>query len=283
MQKILVIGSTGKVGHALVQQLAQAGEHVRAATRNPVGITPSAGVEPTLFDYTDLSTFEPALTGVNRIFLMEPQPPLEGPAPQFMLPLVEAAARNQCKIVLMSSASAEFDQYEPLLEVEAAVKSTGRPFVILRPNWFMDNFHTMWLEPIVGAGIIPVPADGSCSAFIDSRDVAACAAAALRRDDINFHTFTLSGPEALTYYEAAAALTRASGRPISYVPIDDASFRQSLTDAGLPAEHVGYIAGLFGPTREGRAAEVSHAVQELTGRPPRTFAQYAGDHASAWK
>src|SRR6202011_2859909 len=141
----------------------QAGEQVRAAIRNPASLTPSANVEPTFFDYTDPSTFESALVGVNRVFLMEPQPPLDGPSQQFMIPLVEAAAKNKCKIVLMSSASAEFDDAEPLLHVEAAIKATGRPFVILRPNWFMDNFHTIWLDPILQAGIIPVPAGTSSS------------------------------------------------------------------------------------------------------------------------
>jgi len=178
MQKILVIGSTGKVGQALIHELTQAGEQVRAATRKPATLTPSANIEPTFFDYTDPSTFESALAGVSRIFLMEPQPPLDGTPQQFMIPLVEAAANNKCKIVLMSSASAEFDDTEPLQQVEAAIKATGRPFVILRPNWFMDNFHTMLLEPILQAGIIPAPAGTSSSAFIDSRDIAAAAAAA---------------------------------------------------------------------------------------------------------
>lgn len=184
---------------------------------------------------------------------------------------------------MMSSASADFDDSEPLLHVEAAIKATGRPFVILRPNWFMDNFHTMWLEPILQAGIIPVPAGTSRSAFIDSRDIAAAAAAALGSDKTNDRTYTLTGPEALTYEEAAAAISHASGRTLAYVPIDDTSFTKSLLDAGLPADHATYITGLFGHTREGRASQITNAVEELTGRLPRSFAQYAHGHASAWK
>ncbi len=234
MQKILVIGSTGKVGRELVQQLARAGEQVRAATRHPEAITPSWQVEPVAFDYTNPATFAAALEGADRVFMMEPQPPLDGPSHQYMIPLVEAVAHRGAKIVLMSSASVEFDTQEPLLEVEAAVKATGQPYVILRPNWFMDNFHTMWLEPILAAGVIPAPAGDSLTAFIDARDVASAAAAALCRDEADFRTLTLSGPEAISYYEAAAMIAESTGRRVSYVPIDDAAFRQSLLDAHLP-------------------------------------------------
>jgi len=283
MQKILVIGSTGKVGQALVQELARAGEHVRAATRNPSGLTPSAGLEPILFDYTNPDTFEAVLDGVNRVFIMEPQPPVDGGAHEFMVQLVEAAVHNKCKIVLMSSASSEFDDSEPLLKVEAAIKASNRPFGILRPNWFMDNFHTLWLESILHAGIVPVPAGTSRSAFVDSRDVASCAAVALRSDNLSGQTFTLTGPESLTYEMATTILSQVSGRLIRYVPIDDASFTQSLLDAGLPVDYANYITNLFVRTREGRAATVTQTVEDLTGQPPRSFLQYAKDHASEWR
>jgi uncharacterized protein YbjT (DUF2867 family) len=283
MQKILVLGSTGKVGHALTQQLLQAGEQVRAATRNPDGFVPTPGVEPVLFDYTDPSTFEPALETCNRVFLLEPQPSLPAAPYTFMAPFIEAAGRNRCKIVLMSSASVEFDSNDPLHPVEEAVLRSGRPFVILRPNWFMDNFHTLWLDPIAQASIIPLPAGDSRTSFVDSRDIATAASAALRGDHLNGSTFTLTGPQALTYAEAAATLSTIIGRRIDYVPLEDDAFVQSLLKAGLPLDDAKYITGLFGPTRDGAAAGISLDVEKLTGQPPRTFAQYARDHASAWQ
>lgn len=283
MHKLLVLGSTGKVGHALTQHLLQAREQVRAATRNPDGFVPSPGVEPVLFDYTDPSTFEPALQTCNRVFLLEPQPSLPAPLHTFMAPFIEAASRSRCKIVLMSSASVEFDSNDPLRPVEDAVIGSGRPFVILRPNWFMDNFHTLWRDPIAQASIIPLPAGDSRTSFVDSRDVGAAASAALRGDHLNGNTFTLTGPQALTYAEAAATLSTITGRRIEYVPLEDDAFTQSLLKAGLPLEDARYITGLFGPTREGAAAGISPDVEKLTGQPPRTFTQYAQDHASAWQ
>jgi uncharacterized protein YbjT (DUF2867 family) len=282
MQKILVIGSTGNVGSTLTQQLIASGETVRAATRNPAAYPATAGVEPVPFDYADPSTFEPALEGTDRVFLLEPQPPLNMAPGEFMIPFIEAAARGGRKIVLMSSASVVFDEDEPLLKVEHALKQTHARYVILRPNWFMDNFHTLWLAPILQAGIIPVPAADSLTAFIDARDIAAAAAAALRDDHQNGQTFTLTGPQALTYSQVASAISAAAGRPVQYVPVDDHSFTQSLLEAGLPREHALYITKLFQHTRTGAALELTASVQQLTARPPHTFEQYANDNAPAW-
>ncbi|HMF52965.1 MAG TPA: SDR family oxidoreductase [Edaphobacter sp.] len=282
MQKILILGSTGKVGHALTQQLVGAGEQVRAATRNPDGFAPTHGIEPVLFDYTDPSTFEPALQSCNRVFLLEPQPSLPAALHTFMIPFIEVASRSRCKIVMMSSASVAFDSTDPLRLVEEAVIRSGRPFVILRPNWFMDNFHTLWLEPIRQSGVIPLPAGDSRTSFVDSRDVATAGAAALRSNQFNGSTFTLTGPQALTYTEAAAVLSKVCGREIHYIPLEDEPFTQSLLDAGLSLEAAEYITGLFGPTREGAAAGITPDVEKLTGQPPRTFSHYAQDNISAW-
>jgi uncharacterized protein YbjT (DUF2867 family) len=283
MNQILVIGSTGKVGQTLVKELVRAGEQVRAATRDPSKLPPSKGIEPVSFDYADRATFAHALAGSNRVFFLEPQVPSEKSPAEIISPFLEAATRNGRKLVFMSTASAEFGESEPLLEVERAVERSGAPFVILRPNWFMDNFHTLWLPPIKEAGLIPVPAAESRSSFIDSRDIARSAAAALRTDRFNGRAIKLTGPESLTYGEAAAILSTAAGREIQYVPVDDAAFIQSLIAAGLPPDYAEYIAWLFRNTCDGSAAEVTNGVEELTGQVARTLAQYARDHAAAWK
>jgi len=284
MNKILVVGGTGKVGGVVVEELARAGEPVRAGTRNPAKTTLPAGVEPVALDLANPSTFSPALQGCNRVFLMEPPVPSDTPPEKFMLPFLEAAARDGRKVVLMTTLSVNFDETEPMRSVEAALQKTGTPFVILRPNWFMDNFHTLWIEPIKHAGVIPVPAADSRSAFIDTRDIGACGAAVLRTDRYNGRALGLSGPEALTYGEAATAISKAVGREIQYVPMDDEAFIKSLVDAGQPAGLAEYITWLFRWTRKGvAAADVLPTVQELTGRAPRTFSQYAQDHAAAWK
>src|SRR5882762_6561284 len=92
MKKILVIGSTGKVGGALTEALVRAGQSVKAATRSPEKFDASNGVESVRFDYADASTYASALDGVDRVFMMEPQPPLDDSSDKRMIPFLEEAA-----------------------------------------------------------------------------------------------------------------------------------------------------------------------------------------------
>lgn len=280
MKQILVIGSTGNVGRNLVKELAQSGEQVRAAMRVPDRGKVPAGVEPVKFDYRDPGTFGATLEGVDRVFVMGPPEP----APhKVMIPFIEAAARGGRKIVLMSVMGAELDDQASLRQAELAVEAFGAPFVALRPNWFMDNFHTFWIDPILQAGVIPLPAADGRTSFVDARDIAAAAAAALRTDRFDGKAFTLTGPEALTYGEAAVVVSKAAGKEIRYVPVSDDEFVHTSVSAGVPEDLARYLAALFEFVREGGAAEISSAVKQLTGHEPRTLAQYAATYAQAWR
>ncbi len=280
MKSILVIGSTGNVGRALTEELARSGEHVRAATRNVSQVKAREGIEPVRFDYDDPRTFAPALEGSNRVFLIGPPTPTPH---HVMIPFLQEATRDSRKVVLMTAMGTEFDDSAPLRQAELVLERSGASFVILRPNWFMDNFHTAWLQPIREEGVIPLPAGDSRTSLIDARDIGASAAAALRTGRFDGRAVTLTGPEPLTYAEAAEILSKAAGREIRYVAVDDESFVKSLTTAGAPADLARYLAVLFGFARQGATAAVSAGVEELTGRAPRTLAQYAKDHAPAWK
>jgi uncharacterized protein YbjT (DUF2867 family) len=152
----------------------------------------------------------------------------------------------------------------------------------LRPNWFADNFHTAWL-PGITHGVIAVPAGDGRSSFIDVRDVAASAAAALTTERFDGRAFDLTGPEAQSYGEAAEVLSRVTGLPIAYTPIDDEAFVRMLTGAGVPPDYAKFLATIFEPVRQGWTARVTGAVQELTGRAPRSVEEYARDHVAAFR
>jgi uncharacterized protein YbjT (DUF2867 family) len=282
MGKVLVLGSTGNVGGAVVEGLAAAGEQVRAGARDPKRVKAGPGVEAVRFDYADPATFGPALEGVDRVFLLAPAGVTQAHA--LLSPFVTEATRGAGRrIVLMTASGVEFNEAAPLRQVELQVERSGAPYVFLRPNWFMDNFHTYWHAPLSQAGVIPVPAADSRSAFIDTRDIAAAAVGALRSARFERRAFTLTGPESLTYAEAAAVLSQAAGRTLRYTPVEDGPFLASLVQAGLPQDYAGLLTALFGFVRQGAAARVTGDVQELAGRPPRTLAQYAQDHAQAFR
>ena len=193
--------------------------------------------------------------------------------------MIAAAAARRVKLVMLSVLGADADDANPYRRGEIALVASGTPYVILRPNWFADNFHSFWLAGI-RLGVIAVPAAEGRTSFIDARDIAASAAAALRTDRFDGQAFNLTGPEALGYAEAATILSAATGRPIRYLSVDDAAFIATLTDAGMPKDYAAFLASIFHPVREGWTAAVTGDVATLTGAVPRRLAEYAAYHAA---
>ncbi|HEX8048040.1 SDR family oxidoreductase [Rhizobium sp.] len=272
--KILVLGATGNVGRPLVAALLAKGEKVKAASRAG---KPIEGAEGVAFDYADPSTFGPAFDGVDRAYVL-----LAGgyaDSKELLTPVIEAAAARKIKVVFQSVFGVDADDAIPYRQVELTLEKSGTPYVILRPNWFSDNFHTYWKAGI-DHGQIAVPAGNGKSSFIDVRDIAASAVSTLTTDRFDGKAFNLTGPEALSYTDAAKILSETIGRPITYTAVDDETFVGILTGAGLPEDYARMLAAIFHPVREGWTAAVTDAVEMLTGKPPRSLETYARDHAA---
>ena len=273
--KILVLGATGNVGQPLVQTLLRQGQQVKAASRSA---KPVAGAESVVFDYARPETFPAAFEGVDRAYVMLPTGYVN--SKELLLPVIQAAAERHVKVVFQSAFGVDADDSIPYRQVEIALEKSGTPFVILRPNWFSDNFHTFWKAGI-DHGQIAVPAAEGKSSFIDVRDIAESAAAALTTNRFDGQAFNLTGPEAVSYAQAAQILSGVIGKPVAYTPIDDQAFIGILTGAGVPGDYAGFLASIFHPVREGWTAAVTDHAQLLTGKPPRSLATYAREHATA--
>ncbi|WP_336800922.1 SDR family oxidoreductase [Kaistia sp. MMO-174] len=274
-KKILVLGATGNVGRPLVKALLAKGEAVKAASRSG---QPVEGAEGVVFDYADPASFGPAFDGVDRAYVMLPAGYVA--AKELLLPVVEAAAARGVKIVFQSVFGVEADDSIPYRQVEIAIEKSGVPYVILRPNWFADNFHTYW-KAGVDHGAIAVPAADGKSSFIDVRDIAESAAAALTTDRFDGRAFNLTGPEALGYAEAATILSGVVGKEIAYTPVEDDAFIAILTGAGVPEDYARLLTSIFYPVRQGWTAVVTKDVETLTGKSPRSVETYAADNAAA--
>lgn len=273
--KILVLGATGNVGQPLVQALLRKGEQVKAASRSG---KPVAGAESVVFDHARPETFPAAFDGVDRAYVMLPTGYVN--VKELLLPVIQAAAERRVKVVFQSVFGVDADDSIPYRQVEIALEKSGTPYVILRPNWFSDNFHTFWKAGI-DHGQIAVPAAEGKSSFIDVRDIAESAAAALTTNRFDGQAFNLTGPEAVSYAQAAQILSGVIGKPVAYTPIDDQAFIGILTGAGVLGDYAGFLASIFHPVREGWTAAVTDHAQLLTGKPPRSLATYAREHATA--
>lgn len=272
--QILVFAANGNVGQPLVQALLARGEQVKAASRTGKAVGGAQGVA---IDMDDPSTFATAFAGVDRLFLLAPTGSLD--ITGRLLPVIEAAAARKVKVVLMTALGVDADDAIPYRQVELALERSGTPFVILRPNWFADNFHTFWKAGI-DHGVIVLPAAEGKTSFIDARDIAEGAAAALTTDRFDGRAFNLTGPKALTYAEAAAILSSVTGKPIAYTAVSDDAFVGILTGAGVPEPYARFLATLFHPVREGWTARITGDVETLTGHAPRALSTYAQDNAA---
>lgn len=275
--KILVIGSTGTIGTPLVKALLAKGERVKAASRTGKA---AEGAEGVRFDYTDASTYTDAFDGVDRLFLILAGGRLD--AIDALTPVVEEAARRKVKIVFLSVFGVDADDSIPYRQVELKIIASGAPYVILRPNWFADNFHTYWKAGIEH-GQIAVPAGEGKSSFIDVRDIADSAAAALTSTAFDNKAFNLTGPKALSYGEAAAIISQAIGKPVGYSAVSDDVFIGILTGAAVPKDYAAFLASIFYPVREGWTSAVTGDVETLTGHAPRSLETYVADHVAALK
>ncbi|MBY8157651.1 SDR family oxidoreductase [Vibrio fluvialis] len=272
MNKVLVLGASGHVGQPLVAELLAKGEQVKAASRSGKAFGAAEGV---VFDFADPTTFDAAFDGVDRAYVMLPGGYVESKA--LLEPVIQAAAERNVKVVFQSVLGVDADDSIPYRQVEIALENSGVPYVILRPNWFADNFHTYWKAGI-DQGVIGVPAGEGKSSFIDVRDIASSAAAALTTNRFDNQAFNLTGPEALSYAQAAQKISAALGKPVAYQAMEEGAFCDLLKSLGVPADYAEFLTSIFYPVREGWTAGVSDAVATLTGKAPRSLDEYIADH-----
>ncbi|RSM82585.1 hypothetical protein DMH04_25685 [Kibdelosporangium aridum] len=273
---ILVTGATGNVGRCVITQLVDAGASVRATSRNPQ----SAGlpVDVRAADLEKPESFDSALEGVEKVFLF--------PNPAGAQGFAELAkAKGVKRIVLLSSQAAAHESYgdSPVrtvhLAVEAAVERSGIDWTFLRPGGFATN-TLFWAESIKQEGLVRLPfADANVNP-IHEADIAAVAVKALLEDGHVGAAYELTGPESISQRGQVSLIGAAVGREIEVVDLSVAEAK------ALWAQQFGGFADgkiLDGMVKlyenaTARAADLTTVVQEVLGRPARTFAEWATDH-----
>jgi uncharacterized protein YbjT (DUF2867 family) len=276
MSKTLIVGASGTVGTEIARLLRAKGTSVlRATSKAP---TSADQVELDLLSGRGLSG---AFADVDRAFLLSPP----GYTNQDVLlkPLIdEARTRGLRKVVLMTAMGANADEAAPMRKAEVYLEKSGLPYNIIRPNWFMQNFNSYWIQGILEQGKILLPVGKAKGSFIDARDIAAVAAELLGRSDLDGRDFDLTGAEALDHDEVAAILSRETGRAITFQDITPHAMLGALLAAQVPRPYAEFLVLILGYFKAGYSERITDAVQTITGHAPRSLAQYAADYRSAW-
>jgi uncharacterized protein YbjT (DUF2867 family) len=284
---ILVIGATGPTGSETVRELVLRGADVRVVTRDPAKAAqmPSlAGAEIVAGDSSKPETLDGVFGDVQRVYLVPPTAPgWDG----LQAALLELAKRKGVEyVVRMSAIGVGTDEPSMSLRFhwrgEQAVEASGMAYTHIRPNSYDQN-------TLFDAGTIKSEdkfyacVGDARFAKVDTRDVGEVIAKVLSEDGHEGRTYELTGPEALTYDEMAAKLSRALGRQIEYVDMPPETYAAALEGVGFPgwlAKELGDLYGR-GSYRNGGASYVTDTIERLLGRPPRSYDDFARDYADA--
>ncbi|MBB5911876.1 uncharacterized protein YbjT (DUF2867 family) [Nocardia transvalensis] len=276
---IVVTGATGTVGREVVDQLLASGNRVRAVTRRPeeAGLPPEAEVvRADLGDPDDLTN---VFAGAERVFLLSAGPDI----PRHDANVAKAAAHAGVRhLVKLSSGRVGDPAAGDPIPVwhragERAVRDSGLAWTMLRPLGFMSNaLH--WAASIRAHDTVSAPYGQGRIAVVDPRDIAAVATAALTEPGHEGRVYTLSGPRALSPGEQTEILADVLGRPLCYAESTPEEARAALLGFGVEPEIADAIMALRATALESFTSVVHPEVEEITGRPPRTFLDWAREH-----
>lgn len=286
MNKILVTGALGNVGGYVAQHALAAGAEVRVADINVEALTAKFGdtVEKVFFDFTQPETFETALDGVDRVFIM--RPPYMG-NPEDLKPFISALATHgkMALVSFLSLIGVEHNPIPPHHKIEKYIEQAGLPYCHIRPSFFMQNVSGIHAFEIKHFDRIVIPVKDALTSFIDAEDIGEATAYMLTHPSEFANTaHPLTGSEALDYWQIATILSEVLGRIITYAnPSPSLAKRYWINVRGLDAEYSKVMGMLYMMTRMGTAKKTTTAFEELMGKKPQTFRQFAEKNKQAWE
>jgi len=290
MTRILVTGATGNVGRTVTSLLADnPAVRVRALVRDAVASASSLppAAELAVGDFTDPDSLDAALDGVDAVYLACGN--VVGQVDHECTVIDRAAVAGVRRLVKLSARGAEigspvaFWHWHAL--IEAHLTASGIPSVVLRPSFLMTNLLAV-ADAVRDHGLVIAPAAHARISMVDPRDVAAVAAAVLveagYEGGSEGRTHVVTGPSAISYDVVAASLADALGRDVAYLDISPDEARRSLLGQGLPPFVVDQLGAVFTALRRGDQQTTTDVVEAVTGRPPWSFREFAGDHVAAF-
>ncbi|MFD0419825.1 NAD(P)H-binding protein [Streptomyces sp. NPDC127108] len=280
---IVVTGATGNVGRSLVRTLAAAGEKVRATSRGISAPDVPEGVDWRRADLADVESLRPAFDGARALFLQSGGASAHTLDPRGILDV--AGVGGVERVVLLSSQGVATRPDSPshgalLRSIEDAVRDSGLEWTILRPGGFASNTYA-WAESIRTTRTVAAPFGDVGLPVVDPDDIAEVAAATLLDPAHAGHVHELTGPALITPREQADALAAALGEPVRFTEQTREQARAQLLNF-MPAPVADTTLAILGAPTPAEA-RVSPAVERILGRVPRTYAEWAGRNAAAFR
>jgi uncharacterized protein YbjT (DUF2867 family) len=278
VKRIAVIGATGTVGRAVTSALLAGGDcDIVAVSRTVQPSSVPTGVQAVQADVMVPSTLDAPLSNVDAVFLVWTAPADGAPA------AIERIARHVNRLVLLSAPYKTphpfFQQPNPMAalqaRIEALIQAAGLDWTILRPGMFAANAIGWWAPQIRAGNVVRWPYAAAATAPIDERDIAAVAARVLLDDGYGGGDYVLTGPESLTQAEQVAIIGDVTGHSLVFEEMSPAEARLELP---FPRAALDMLLDAWAAA-VGLPAFMTNHVAEITGQQPRSFREWAADHA----
>lgn len=271
---IAITGATGALGGRVAVDLADRGVAQRLVVRDAARAPRLPGASVAVASYDDRAAAALALRGIETLFMVSAKESPERITQHrtFIDAAREAGVRN---IIYTSFAGAAPDATFTFARdhqaTEAYLAESGMHVTTLRDNFYMD---VMAFFPDAH-GVIRGPAGDGVAALVARADVA-LAASAIVTDPTPHRNrrYEMTGPEALSLVQVAAALTAATGRDITFQDETLTEAYESRAHYGAAEWEVDAWVSTYTAIAAGELALVSDDVELLTGRRPQTFEEF---------
>jgi uncharacterized protein YbjT (DUF2867 family) len=281
---ILVTGATGTVGKEVVIQLSIiGGVRVRAGVHSIIkgeNLKRLPGVEVVEVDFMDQDSLHAAFTHVDKVFLITP---FSNEQVDMARTLVDEAKKAGVKhivklSVIKADAATETKIGRWHREIEKYIEGSGIPYTFLRPSSFMQNYSNFDFRSIKSEGKFYHSTGNGRVSCIDVRDIAAVAVEALTGSGHEGKVYELTGPEALSNQEVAGILSEVTGRQVEFVDVPEDAARNTMLQHQTPEWMVDAMLELERAYKQDQYSEMTNTVEQLAGRPPHSFRQFAEDY-----
>lgn len=281
---ILLTGVTGKTGGEAARQLLAKKVPVRAVVRNEAKAADlkAAGAELVVGDLADPAIVRKALAGVDKALLVLPNGKTQEAVEKQFTDLAKAVGLKH--LVKMSSMEAVPHAETPIPRahwaVEEYIRASGLPWTMVKPNFFMQNLLTS-AASIKAQGRFSLPMGDGTTGMADIRDIAAVCVEVLTGQGHAGQSYEITGPEVLTFYDAADRFSEVLGRRIEYVPMPMDQFRERMKNV-LEPWHLNAVCELFREIAEIGLDHTTDTFRKLTGRDPISLRQFIQDYRTVY-
>ncbi|MEJ2560390.1 MAG: NmrA family NAD(P)-binding protein, partial [Anaerolineae bacterium] len=221
----------------------------------------------------------PAVEGVDKIYLLTWNGPTQAQQAENVIKAAKQAGKPH--IIRHSMWGPESRIIKQGRQVEEALKSSGLPWTLLKPTFFMQN-TMMAAQTIASDGVIYWAMKDGKLGMIDLRDIVDAAVAVLTSGGHEGKSYILTGPAAISFHDVAATFSKVLGKDVKYVSVPGEAALDSMLGIGMPEWIAKGYVELFEGFSENFANRATDNVAILTGHPARSFEQFARDFAQAF-